>query len=95
VFDNNAFANDAFANKCMLAQNLSLLKLAMPSLAQPQTSGADNLSLMSSMDTLCLTQVAGNTLQCAPQGALPAVDMMVLPSTSATQNTNIDVVKVS
>jgi hypothetical protein len=94
VFANNAFASHAFANKCMLAQNLPPLKLAMPSLAHLQTSGVDKLSHLSSMDALCLTQ-AGNTVQFAQQEALPAVDMIVLSNTSATQNTNCDVVKVS
>lgn len=103
-FANLAFAQKAYglASTSFPAPALQQLKLTMPLSVVQNAHLHDRLSSMSSVDALCLAQAAAQQSQLARENLLPAIDMFVLPNTSAQQNvenaqngSKTDVVKVA
>ena len=78
---------------------LQPLSLAMPVLCAPtvqntqNTTNGSNKALSLFSDALNLTHAAGIHMQLPTSGALPAVDMLVLPTSKSSDEPSRDVVK--
>ena len=104
AYVNNPFTQQAAsANITPVTSVLHPLNLAMPVLRAPAVQNtqstnnySNSLSLFSSMDSLNLAHAAVRNAQQSSSNALPAVDMLVLPtSTALNEEPCHDVVKVS